>query len=147
MTPLGWARANIVYDMQHEPPPPGSPLESVIILVWQMRQDIEFYSTRALVQAALDIEDKGKAVQEAWKAYSDAFYPHVKNKRDFGDKAALATLMREVKKGGLKVRPVMSLVRSKLHGKRIKHYGPDDSDMSGVRERQDIAVPGQQSKV
>lgn len=114
-----------------------------MILVWQMRQDIEYYSTRALVQAAVDIDDKGKAVQEAWKAYSDAFYPHVKGKRDFGDKAALAMLMKEVKKGGLKVRPLMPLVKSKLHGKRIKHYGPDDNDMSGVRERQSIAVPGQ----
>jgi hypothetical protein len=117
-----------------------------MILVWQMRQDIEYYTTRALVQAAVDIEDEGKAVQEAWKAYTDAFFPHVKGRRDMGDKAALAMLMKEVKKGGLKVRPLMPLVRSKLHGKRIKLYGPDDNNMSGVRERQDIAVPGQRSK-
>ncbi|MHC4507735.1 MAG: hypothetical protein ACYTAO_02090 [Planctomycetota bacterium] len=115
-----------------------------MILVWQMRQDIEYYSIRALVQAAIDIDDKGKAVQEAWKQYTDAFFPHVKSKRDFGDKAALAMLMKEVKKGGLKVRPLMPLVRSKLHGKRIRHYGPDDDNLSGVREREDIAVPGQQ---
>jgi hypothetical protein len=116
-----------------------------MILVWQMRQDIEYYATRALVQAAIDIEDGGKAANEAWKQYTDAFFPHVKNRRDFGDKAALAMLMKEVKKGGLKVRPLMPLVKSKLHGKRIRHYGPDDNDMSGVREREDIiAVPGQQ---
>lgn len=144
MTPLGWARANIVYDMQHEPPPPGSPLESILILVWQMRQDIEYYATRALVQAAIDIEDGGKAADEAWKKYTDAFFPHVKGRRDMGDKAALAMLMREVKKGGLRVRPLQPLVKSKLHSKRIKLYGPDDNDMSSVREREDIALPGQQ---
>lgn len=148
MTPLGWARANIVYDMQHEPPPPGSPLESVLILVWQMRQDIEYYSTRCLVQAAIDVQDGGKAANEAWKEYTDAFFPHVKGKRSHGDQAALSMLMKEVKKGGLSVRPMEPLMKSKIHSKRIKHYGPDDNDMSGVRERQDIAIPGQQrSKV
>lgn len=146
MTPLGWARANIVYDMQHEPPPPGSPMESVMILVWQMRQDIEYYGTRALVQAAIDIQDGGKAADEAWKKYTDAFYPHVKGRREMGDKAALAMLMREVKKGGLKVRPLQPLVKSKLHSKRIKHYGSDDDNLSGVRKRQAFSVPGQQGR-
>lgn len=144
MTPLGWARANIVYDMQHEPPPPGSPLESVMILVWQMRQDIEYYATRVLVQAAIDIEDNGKAVQDAWKAYTDVFFPQVKGKRDRGDKAALASLMKEVKKGGLRVRPLMTLVKSKMHSKRIKHLGGDDDNMPSVRKRKGLSVPGQQ---
>ena len=135
MTPLGWARANIVYDMQHEPPPPGSPLESIMILVWQMRQDIEYYGNRVLVQAAIEIKDGGKAASEAWQKFTDVFYPHVKGKRDRGDKAALASLMREVAKGGLKVRPLHSLVRSKLHSKRYKNYATDD-DMSLVRQRE-----------
>lgn len=115
-----------------------------MILLWQMRQDVEYYTTRALVQAAVDIDDEGKAVQEAWKSYTDAFFPHLKGKRDTSDQAALAMLMKEVKKGGLKVRPVQPLVKSKLHSKRIKHYGPDDNIVSGVRERQSIATPGQQ---
>jgi hypothetical protein len=111
-------------------------LESVLILVWQMRQDIEYYETRALVQAAVGVDDDGKAVQEAWKAYTDSFFPHVKGRRDRGDKAALTALMKEVKKGGLRVRPVQSLVKSKLHSKRIRHYERDDNNLSGVRERQ-----------
>ena len=82
MTPLGWARANIVYDLQHEPPPPGSPLESVFILVWQMRQDIEYYAHRVLVQAAIEIKDGGKAAADAWQKYTDVFFPHVKGRRD-----------------------------------------------------------------
>lgn len=114
-----------------------------MILVWQMRQDIEYYATRALVQAAIDIEDGGKAASEAWAKYSDVFYPHVKKRRDLGDKAALAMLMKEVRKGGLRVRPLQPLVKSKLHSKRIKLYGPDDNDMSSVREREDFVVPGQ----
>ena len=114
-----------------------------MILVWQMRQDIEYYSTRALVQAAVNIEDDGKAVQDAWKSYTDAFFPHVKGRREHGDQAALASLMKEVKKGGMKVRPLMSLVKSKLHSKRIKHVESDDNVVSNVRERESIAVPGQ----
>jgi|GEM_PF-4710105 len=143
MTPFGWARANMVYDLRAEPPPPGSPLESVLILVWQMRQEIEYYATRALVQAAVETDDDGKAVQDAWKDFSEAFFPHIKGKRDMGDKAALAMLMKEVQKGGFRVKPLMPLVKSKLHSKRIKHYERDDDDMSGMRERQSIAVPGQ----
>lgn len=109
-----------------------------MILVWQMRQDIEYYETRALVQAALDINDEGKAAQDAWKAYTDAFFPHVKGRRQSGDKAALASLIKEVKKGGLRVRPLMPLVKSKMHSKRIKHFErSDDSNMPGMREWED----------
>lgn len=115
-----------------------------MILVWQMRQDIEYYATRVLVQAAIDIEDNGKAVQDAWKAYTDVFFPQVKGKRDRGDKAALASLMKEVKKGGLRVRPLMTLVKSKMHSKRIKHLGGDDDNMPSVRKRKGLSVPGQQ---
>jgi hypothetical protein len=111
-----------------------------------MRQDIEYYETRALVQAAMEIEDGGKAASEAWQKYTDVFYPHVKKRRDMGDKAALAMLMKEVKKGGLSVRPLQPLVKSKLHSKRIKLYGPDDDNMSGVRERKDISVPRRRRK-
>lgn len=146
MTPFGWARANMVYDMQGEPPPPGSPLESVLILVWQMRQEIEYHSTRALVQAAVDAGDDGKSVQDAWKDFTDAFFPHIKGKRDMGDKAALAMLMKEVQQGGLRVKPLMPLVKSKIHSKRIKHYERDDDDLSIMRERKNIAVPGQPHK-
>ena len=113
-----------------------------MILVWQMRQDIEYYETRVLVQAALDIEDSGKAVQEAWKSYTDAFFPHVRGRRELGDKAALAALIKEVKKGGLLVRPIQSLVKSKIHSKRIKHYERDDDDLSSMRERQGVPHPG-----
>lgn len=119
-------------------------MESVLILVWQMRRDIEYYGTRALVQAAIEIQDGGKAADEAWKKYTDVFFPHVEGRREMGDKAALAMLMREVKKGGLKVRPLQSLVKSKMHSKRIKRYGPDDDNMSGVRKRKAFSVPGQQ---
>lgn len=113
-----------------------------MILVWQMRQDIEYYATRALVQAAVETDDEGKAVQEAWKSYTDAFFPHVKGRREMGDKAALAALMKEVKKGGLRVRPVQSLVKSKLHSKRIRHYERDDNDLSSMRERKDRSPRG-----
>jgi len=104
-----------------------------MILVWQMRQDIEYHTTRVIVQAAVDIEDDGKAVQDAWKTYADAFFPHLKERRVLGDKAAMDMLMKEIKKGGLSVRPLTTLVKSKLHSRRIKNIGKTDDDMSGVR--------------
>lgn len=115
-----------------------------MILVWQMRRDIEYYGLRALVQAAIDIKDGGKAADEAWKEYTDVFYPHVKSRRSMGDKAALACLVKEVQKGKLAVRPLQSLIKSKLHSKRIKNYGANDNVVPGVRQWKGGQDPGGQ---
>lgn len=113
MTPLGWARANMMYDMLREPPPPGSPLESMMILLWRMREDIRYHHSRVLVQSSIDPDD-GKATKDAWAEYTDVFYPYLKEKRRRDDKAALKFLMSEVKKGAFRVRPIAPLHRSKI---------------------------------
>jgi len=137
MTPVGWARANMLYDMQTEPPPPGSPLESIFILVWQMRQDAEYHAVRAVVQSSVDAGDDGNALQDAWKGFTEHFYPHLKEEQSRYKQAAMARLKKESERGPLAVRPLAPLIKSKLHKKRRKIIGADDAVMSRLRQRQD----------
>ena len=121
-----------MYEMMGEPPPPGSPVESVMLLVWRMRQDRDYNATRALVQAAID-PDQGKSTQDAWAEFSDAFYPYLKAQKKKGDKAAIDFLMREVARGPLKIIPLVPLVKSRLHGKRRAGEDNNDNNLSPVR--------------
>lgn len=116
MTPLGWARANLIYDTIRDRPKPGSPMESVLLLVWQMRQEIEYYAVRAVVQASID-PDEGKSTQDAWKSFTEQFYPYLMEQVKRGDRAAVEYLVKEVKKGPLRVIPLMPLVKSRMRKK------------------------------
>ena len=120
-----------MYDMMREPPPPGSPVESVMLLVWRMRQECEYNALRALVQSAID-PDQGKSTQDAWTAFSDSFYPYLTEQKRKGDKAALDYLMREVARGPLKIIPLVPLIKSRLYGKRRKD---EDNDLPTMRIR------------
>lgn len=109
-----------------------------MILVWQMRQEIDFYTARALVQAQADDSKDGKPTQDAWKALTDAFYPYMKEQRRKSDKAAMDFLRREVAKGAFRVRPLVPVVKSRLHARRKKVYErpPDYPNLSRLRKRQ-----------
>lgn len=115
---MGWARANVMYDTAKRHPPPGSPLESMFILVWWMRRDIDYYLARTMVQSAID-PDEGKSTSEAWKEFTEHFYPYLKGQRKRHDQAAMGALMKEVKKGFMAVRPLVPLVKSKLSSRRV----------------------------
>jgi len=88
-----------------------------MILLWQMRQEAEYYLSRTIVQSAVD-PDGGKATTDAWKEYTDRFYPYLKAETKKSDEAALGYLVKEVKKGSLSVRPLMPIVKSRLRGKK-----------------------------
>ena len=122
---MGWARANVLFDLLAEPPKPGTPLESLMLLVWQMRQEIEFYKVSAvmntLVGAATENVDEGnKTIKQAYEDLMDAFYPHQKGKRVRADQAALDVLRAETARGPLRVVPLQST--SKLRSKMKTRY-------------------------
>lgn len=97
-------------------PPPGSPLESLFLLVWRMRQDIEFYHHQAIVQAVSSPED-GKAITDAWGRYTNAMFPYQQAELARADKAAMDALRRAVAGGPLSVRPAGTLVKSRFGGR------------------------------
>lgn len=126
----------MLYDTLAAPPMPGSPVESVMILVWQMRQDAQYFLARANVQASTETDDGGDAIQKAWREFTDKYYPYLGEQKKRGDKVALESLFKEVKKGGLKVTPLMPISK-KARKRRRSGKGPNDRIMSSLRKRKD----------
>jgi len=85
-------------------------------MVWQMRQNIRLYETRAIVQsilaaaAATDAADK--EMQKSWQDYNDELYPSKKGAVKNQDQKAIDFLKNEVAKGALSIRPLKPLGRS-----------------------------------
>lgn len=84
-----------------------------MLLVWRMRQDIEFQKTRVMVNAMVasaaqgdNIQAANKELQEAWQDYLDEVYPYQKGQRNRTDSAAIEFLKQEVAKGPLTVTPL-----------------------------------------
>ena len=130
----------MLYDMLSEPPPPGSPLESLMILVWRKRADIEYFLGRAICQSSVDAGDEGKAASAAWKEYTEMFFPYMKAEEGKSDQAALNYLMKEVKKGALGVRPLMPLTKSRASNRRV-HEHANDEYLSKLRKRKGSRGP------
>lgn len=119
----------MMYETMTEPPAPGTPLESLMLMVWRMRQDIEMQKTRAVVNAVIAASSAGEAAEganktlnESWQDFLDDMYPFQKGQRNKTDKAAIDFLKREVAKGPLKVVPLQPIgkARSKLKTRYLR---------------------------
>jgi len=92
-----------------------------MLLVWRMRQDIEFQKTRAIVQAVIaaasENSDKSdKQLQDTWQDLLDDMYPFQRGQRKRADQSAMDVLKREVARGPLRVKPLQPVgrVQSKM---------------------------------
>jgi len=63
-TPLGWARANLVYHKLNKVPKYGSLLESMCLLLWKELLDIDVAQARAQAQASIGGEEASKAFKD-----------------------------------------------------------------------------------
>lgn len=106
-----------MYDLMAEPPKPGTPLESLMLLVWRMRQDIEVQKTKAIVQAivaaASEGEEANKTLMTAWDQYLDEVFPFKRGRRVKADQLAIEYLKREAARGPLHVVPLQPLTKAK----------------------------------
>ena len=101
-TPLGWARANILYDKAKKPPQAGSLMEIVFILLWRMRQEIEFQRTRSIVQAViLAGAENSEDISKAFQVFTDASFPYQPAKEKEEKLSMKQVLDKEVSKGPL----------------------------------------------
>lgn len=107
-----------MYENMAELPKPDSPMESLMLMVWRMRQDIEIQRTRLLVDAIIVSnapvsEQTPKILREAWADYLNEILPF-RNKLEKGqDETAMDYLKREVAKGPLRVVPLQPLTKSR----------------------------------
>lgn len=109
------------YEMMTEPPTPGTPLESLMLMVWRGRQDIELQKTRAVVQATLAAssnagEESNKNLRDSWQDLLDEMFPFQRGQRKGADQRAMEYLKQEVARGPLRVIPLQPVGkgRSKL---------------------------------
>lgn len=90
-------------------------MEIIFLLIWKMRQDIEFQKQRANMQAQLN--QKGaepKHIEEAFADLRAAFFPFEKNqkKQEMGDMRQ--AMLREIARGALSVIPTVDPDRGKM---------------------------------
>jgi len=77
-TPLGWARANLIFEKEPRPKP-GSLVELIFLLVFFAKQRAKFTEVRAQTQAAIDTE--GDASAKAFDDFQKAFFPYDRKRR------------------------------------------------------------------
>lgn len=104
---MGWARANMLYDLATEPPEPGTLLESAFLLMAKKRQEIRFHETRFLAEAAMrpHVED-GKSFQEAYQDYADAIFPFTARDRELEKTKAKDIMQQWTSHKALRVKPL-----------------------------------------
>lgn len=66
---MGWARAQLVYDKLDKPPPFGSLLELMCLVIQRERAQLALLGARAQAQAALG----GESAETAFKEYASAY--------------------------------------------------------------------------
>lgn len=128
------------FDKATKVPPRGDPMEIMYILIWKMRQDIEFQKSRSTLQALLN--QKGaepKHIEEAFGDLRAAFFPFEKNQRkaEIGD--LRQTMMREIARGALSITPMADPDHRKVANRlargqqRLLHRQQQMIDLSGAR--------------
>ena len=110
-TPLGWARANVIYEKMAGLPRPGTLAEVMFILVWKERQRLHVAGTRAQAQAAIG----GEAAVDAFKEFTDMVNRVDIKSRNDRMRENLERL-KEIKE--IRFRPLVETER-KLHVKQV----------------------------
>jgi hypothetical protein len=92
-------------------------MESLMMMVWRMRQDVAMNQTRAMIQAiiaaASEGDDANKNMQDAWADYKEELFPFQRGQKKRTDQAAIDYLKQEVARGPLKVIPLQPVGKAK----------------------------------
>lgn len=102
---MGWRIGNITYEKLGDVPDFNSPVGKLMILVWGMRHELEYYRNRALVIAQRH-SDNPKALDEVFKDVWNATFPFQERTQEKLDKKAMENMMKEINRGPLTVNPI-----------------------------------------
>ena len=105
---MGWARAQMLYDLADGPPLPGSPLESIYLLTAKRRQEAELRKTEALAMAAAapHLKDGGKLLSDALAEYRNVLMPFLSSVEKAREVDSKALLKHWTDKRAFVVRPL-----------------------------------------
>lgn len=103
----------MLYDLYGAPPPPGSLLESVFMILSKRRQEQELLRTRVLVEAMLapHVEKKGSTLSEAFGDYADTLFPFLRHKRTKSSEDAKKALKQWTDRHALRVKPIWNAMK------------------------------------
>lgn len=75
-------QANILYEKTTELPPFHTPTGIMFLLVWKMRQTIEFQKSRSLIQAMMSQQGaQDENIKKVFDDLKEAFFPFDKNQK------------------------------------------------------------------
>lgn len=93
-------------------------MEILFLLVWRMRQDIEFQKTRVLVQALMSQKGaEGKQIEQAFAELREACFPFDKNQKEAEIDRLKKAMHREIARGPLVIQPQIDLTRAAMKQK------------------------------
>lgn len=97
---------------------PGSPMEFIFLMLWRMRQQIEFQKSRSIVQALMSQQGaEGEAIEKAFDDLRQSFFPFEQKQRSVEIAELKKAMDTELARGALKVTPMIDLTRVKMRQK------------------------------
>lgn len=93
-------------------------MEILFLVLWRMRQQVEFHKSRVVVQALLAQQGvESKHIEAAYEDLKEAYFPFEKAKRDEEIVDLKKIMHRELAKGPLSVKPMMDLTKTNMKQK------------------------------
>lgn len=96
----------MMYDLAAEPPPSGSLLESLFLIVAKRRQEAQFLSTKLILEGVREAHVEQSGVADTFKAYLDAMFPYLEAETVSADEDAKKMLDKWTSKVALRVKPI-----------------------------------------
>ena len=92
-----------------------------MLVLWRMRQNIEFQKERAVLTALLNQQGaEPKNIEKAFKDLRAAFYPFEKTQKETEISTLKKAMERELARGALSVKPMMDLTKEHMKKKLAK---------------------------
>jgi len=108
----------MLFDRLQELPDPGSPMEILMLVLWRMRQNIDFQKSRAVITALLNQQGaEAKHIERAYGDLREAYFPFEKTDREEEVHVLKKVMEKELSRGALVVKPMVDLSRDKMKRK------------------------------
>ena len=96
-------------------------MEILFLVLWRMRQEIDFHKNRAVLQGLMSQQGADpKSIEKAFEDLRQSFFPFEKTQREEEVVVLRKVLDREMKRGALSVRPMVDMTQKKMSKKLAK---------------------------
>jgi len=93
-------------------------MEILFLVLWRMRQQVDFQKSRVLVQALMNQQGaEPKHIEAAFEDLRESFFPFEKTVRDDEIKDLKKVMHRELARGPMAVKPMVDMTRDTMKKK------------------------------